>query len=136
MMELPFFNEAILMAMLAQQPPPHVPWGAHRHTFSSPEQSPVKSGPPSASSMVLTSLLEKRVPTSCNLKDAAALVIQHWVKLTGFLSTYDGRSSRRMRLLLWREQSRTGVFPTRCIPNSVSNPCNRIGNVRAVVRSS
>jgi len=39
-------------------------------------------------------------------------------------------------LLLWREQKRTGVFPTRCMPKSVRNPCNRIGKVRAVVRCS
>ena len=42
-------------------------WGAHLHTFSSPEQSPVKSSPPAASSMVLTSFLAKSVPIPSNL---------------------------------------------------------------------
>jgi hypothetical protein len=77
--------------------------GAHLHTFSSPAPSPVKRRPPAASSMVLTSFLEKSLPISSN----------------------DGRSNRRMQLLLWREQNRTGVFPTRCMPKSVRTPCNR-----------
>lgn len=76
--------------------------GAHLHTFSSPAPSPVKRRPPAASSMVLTSFLEKSLPISSN----------------------DGRSNRRMQLLLWREQNRTGVFPTRCMPKSVRTPCS------------
>uniref|UniRef100_A0A0E0MSE6 Uncharacterized protein n=1 Tax=Oryza rufipogon TaxID=4529 RepID=A0A0E0MSE6_ORYRU len=43
--------------------------GAHLHTFSSPAPSPVKRRPPAASSMVLTSFLEKSLPISSNLKD-------------------------------------------------------------------
>lgn len=46
-------------------------WGAHLHTFSSPEQSPVKSNPPAASSMVLTSFLAKSVPIPSNLEDSS-----------------------------------------------------------------
>ena len=121
-------------------------WGAHLHTLSSPEPSPVKSGPPSASSMVLTSFLEKRVPTSSNLEDDNQAKADpsskedrrslHLMKQINFWWTYDGRSSWRMQLLLWREQKRTGVFPTRCMPKSVHNPWNRIGKVRSVVRSS
>jgi hypothetical protein len=51
----------------------------------------------------------------------------HEVQLTErFINvTYDGRSNRRMQLLLWREQNKTGVFPTRCMPKRVRNPCNR-----------
>lgn len=45
-------------------------WGAHLHTFSSPEQSPVKSSPPAVSSMVLTSFLERSVPIPSNLEDS------------------------------------------------------------------
>lgn len=41
-----------------------------------------------------------------------------------------------MQLLLWREQNKIGLFPTRCMPKSVRNPCNRIGKVRADVRNS
>lgn len=71
-MERPLFNEASTEDYACAADAASCFWGAHLHTFSSPEQSPVKRGPPSASSMVLTSLLEKRVPTSWNLKDAEA----------------------------------------------------------------
>lgn len=52
-------------------------WGAHLHTFSSPEQSPVKSSPPAASSMVLTSFLEKSVPIPSNLEDSNQRNAEH-----------------------------------------------------------